>query len=1190
MPRMHDGMSDVPEAPSDAGRRRFLQLLAASGAATAMGGLGFHVLGAAPGVLNPLAQYPTRDWERVYRDHYAYDRSFTFVCAPNDTANCRLRAFVRNNVFVRAEQNYDGARIGDLYGNKASAAWNPRGCAKGYQMQRRVYGPHRLASPLIRKGWKRWADDGFPSLSDHPALRDAYKFTARGSDEFVRVTWDEALAYHAKAAAAIARTYSGEQGAARLRKDGYEPEMIEMTHGAGTRCFKLRGGMGLLGVMGKYGIYRWANMLALLDQHVRGVGEQDALGGRQWSNYTWHGDQAPGMPFVHGLQASDIDLNDLRNSGLHVSVGTNFVENKMPEAHFFIELMERGGRIVMILPEYAPGATKADYWIRVRPGCTDTALFLGITRMMIDHGWYDEAFVKGYTDLPLLVRTDTLRRVRAAEVFPGYAPALAKDGPSYTIQNLTDEQYRKIGGDFVVIDEQTGEPRAITRDQIGRRMGAAGLAPRLSWSGRVRMADGGSVECATLWDAYRVHLRDYDLESVSEMTRADPALIERLAKDIWETARSGRGVAVHLGEGINHWFHATLANRAFHLPLMLAGALGRPGSGCHTWAGNYKLALFQGAKGVGPGIAAYLAEDPFHPNLDPAAKGSEIKPRKLTKDEEPAYWNHGERPLIVETPGQGRVCLTGETHMPTPTKFLWFTNVNLFNNAKHAYDMFFNVNPKIDCIVAQDIEFNSTGEYSDILLPALSWPEFQTYEMTASCSNPFLQIWTGGIDPVHDGRDDVRILAETAEALGRETGDPRFADYWRFVLADRKNGVKVYMQRILDGCTTTKGYTVEDILAGKYGEPGVALLLFRTYPRLPLYENVNDDLPFWTDTGRLNSYCDIPEAITHGENFIVHREGPEATPYLPNVIVSTNPLIRPEDFGIPRDAMHWDERTIRNIKLPWSEVKTTANPLWAAGYRFFGLTPKGRHRVHSSWGITEWTQMWESGFADPHRKDKRKPGIGEHQLHMHPDDAKELGIANGDYVYIEANPADRPFRGWREAVNDPDPNVRERAVFLHKVSRCMLRVTINPAWPRGTVMMKHSPWIATERSVIAHETRPDGLALSPQTGYQSTLRYGGHQSLTRNWLMPMHQTDTLFHKAKGSMSFLFGGEADNHAINTVPKETLVKIIRAEAGGLNGVGTWEAGHGEFGPTAATPVNQAYLAGAFTRVGEASGSSA
>jgi nitrate reductase alpha subunit len=56
--------------------------------------------------------------------------------------------------------------------------------------------------------------------------------------------------------------------------------------------------------------------------------------------------------------------------------------------------------------------------------------------------------------------------------------------------------------------------------------------------------------------------------------------------------------------------------------------------------------------------------------------------------------------------------------------------------------------------------------------------------------------------------------------------------------------------------------------------------------------------------------------------------------------------------------------------------------------------------------------------------------------------------------------------------------------------------------------------------------------------------------------MPMHQTDTLFHKSKIGFSFMFGGEADNHAINTVPKETLVRITKAEDGGVGGSGVWE----------------------------------
>jgi nitrate reductase alpha subunit len=104
---------------------------------------------------------------------------------------------------------------------------------------------------------------------------------------------------------------------------------------------------------------------------------------------------------------------------------------------------------------------------------------------------------------------------------------------------------------------------------------------------------------------------------------------------------------------------------------------------------------------------------------------------------------------------------------------------------------------------------------------------------------------------------------------------------------------------LLDTCTTTAGYKLTDIMAGKYGPPGGCLLNFRTYPRIPFYEQVHDSEPFHTDTGRMHAYADVPEAIEYGENFIVHREGPEATPYLPNVIVSSNPLVGPEDYGIP---------------------------------------------------------------------------------------------------------------------------------------------------------------------------------------------------------------------------------------------------------------------------------------------------
>ena len=490
-------------------RRGFFKL---GGAAVAAGAAVYAetkmaFLQAAPGIDNPLAAYPNRGWESIYKDQYRYDSSFTFVCAPNCTHNCRLRAFVRNGVIMRTEQNYDGQNVGDMLGNKSTDAWNPRGCNKGATLTRRIYGPYRLKGPMIRAGWKKWADDNFPALD--AAARTKYKFDSRGTDTFAKVSWDDAFSYAARGMVAIAKRYSGDEGKKILLAEGYQPEMVDAMEGAGTRTMKFRGGMGLLGVMGKYGMYRMSNTMALLDVHVRGVKEADAHGGRNWSNYTWHGDQAPGTPFVTGLQNADCDFNDMRSAKLHIGVGKNLVENKMADAHFFIEMMERGGKIVTITPEYSPPATKADYWIPCRPGLGDLAIFLGITKILMDRNLYDAAFVKRYTDFPLLLRADNLKRLNPVDVIGGYKPGLDPNGVSYKVQGLTADQYAKLQ-DYVIYDAKSKSMKAITRDDVGKNFDAKGYDPDLEYAGNVTTLDGKQVEVLTLWQAYRRHLADYD--------------------------------------------------------------------------------------------------------------------------------------------------------------------------------------------------------------------------------------------------------------------------------------------------------------------------------------------------------------------------------------------------------------------------------------------------------------------------------------------------------------------------------------------------------------------------------------------------------------------------------------------------------------------------------------------------------
>jgi len=1126
-------------------RRGFLTLSGLALTAAATGGCGptLKNLSPIPTITNPLETYPERDWEKVYRDQYRYDSTFTFICAPNDTHNCRLRAYVRNGVIMRVEQNYDATEITDLYGNHVPATWNPRGCLKGFTITRRIYGPYRVKYPMVRRGWKEWVEAGFPAGPDGLPNRQYFR---RGEDSWVKVSWDEAATLVAKAVMHIAEKYSGPKGADLLSKQGYPPEMIEAMYGAGTRTMKFRAGMWLQGLTRIGSLYRFSNMLALLDDRIRKVGPEKAWGGRGWTNFDWHGDLPPGHPMVTGIQCFDPDLNDFRHAKLLVFIGKNMVENKMADAHWWVEAMERGAKIVNISPEYSPSSQKADYWIPIRPG-SDPALLLGVTNILIQEKKYDADFIKKFTDFPLLVRLDTLTNLRAKDVFPGYQNATLT-GYSAKVQQI-DPALREKWGDFVVWDTKTNSPKPVNRDEVGDYFAATGIDPALEGTVTVTLANGTTVEAKTVFQLYKELCAEYDLDTVADICQAPKELIRQLADDF----ATIKPAMIHTGEGVNHYFHCDITTRAVFLPLALTGNIGKPGANTGHWAGNYKTAVF-------PGVGVYIYEDPFNIQTDGAG---EVHVHAYMKPENVCYWNYGDLPLIVNTPKAGRKVFTGKTHMPTPTKVIWVANVNLLNNAKWAYNMIANVDPKVEMICYNEWEWTGSCEYADVVFPVHSWVELTQPDFTGSCSNPFLQVWKGGIKPLFDTKMDGEVMALVASKIADLTGDQRYRDYFKFHL---EQNTLVYIQRCFDASVTTKGYKAEEVLKSDRGW----LMLFRTYPRIPAWEQINESVPFYTKTGRMEFYREEPEFLEYGENLIVHREPVEATPYLPNVIVATHPAIRPADYGIPLTAMSAEERQVRNVKMPWSDVKKTVNPLWAQGYRFYCMTPKTRHRVHSSWSVADWNLIWDSNFGDPYRMDKRTPGVGEHQVHMNPDDAKALGINDGDYVYVDANPADRPYVGWK-----PDD-------YFYKVSRLMLRVKYNPAYPRGVVMIKHAPFMATHKSVQAHETRPDGRALSADTGYQANLRYGSQQSLTRGWLQPTQMTDSLVRKEIYGQKIGEGYAPDIHSPNTCPKETLVRIIKAEDGGLGGKGIWKPA-----TTGLTPGNENanmmnYLSGGFVTI--------
>ena len=561
--------------------------------------------------------------------------------------------------------------------------------------------------------------------------------------------------------------------------------MIEMMKGAGVRTFKHRAGMPVLGIIGKMMNTRFnGGVLPLLDSWIRKVDPDRAQGGKYYSNYTWHGDQDPSHPWWNGTQNCDVDLSDMRFSKLNTSWGKNFVENKMPEAHWKLESIERGARIVVITPEYNPTAYRADYWIPVRPQ-TDSALFLGACKLILDENLQDIDYIKGFTDLPILVRTDTLQYLDPRDVIADFKFPDFSKSYSGRIQSLKPEQIERLGG-MMVWDLNKKQAISLHREQVGYHFVQSGIDPALTGTYRVKLLNGREVDVSPIYQMYLVHLQDYDLDTVAQITRAPKDLIVRWGRDNGTI----KPAAMHNGEGVCHFFHMTEMGRAAALVVTLTGNIGKFGTGCHTWSGNYKAGIWNATPWSGAGLAVHTGEDPFNQTLDPNAHGKEIKTKSYYYGEEVGYWNHGDTALIVNTPKYGRKVFTGKTHMPSPSKVRWVTNVNILNNAKHHYDMVRNVDPNIEMIVTQDIEMTSDVNHADIAFACNSWMEFTYPEMTATVSNPWVQIWKGGIRPLYDTRNDADTFGAVAVKLTEMTGDVRIRQVFHFVYHEPRGRIR----------------------------------------------------------------------------------------------------------------------------------------------------------------------------------------------------------------------------------------------------------------------------------------------------------------------------------------------------------------------------------------------------------------
>jgi anaerobic selenocysteine-containing dehydrogenase len=223
----------------------------------------------------------------------------------------------------------DGKAI-ELKGDKAHPFTDGFLCQKVTRYLERVYHPDRVKYPLLRIGPK-------------------------GSGEFQRITWDEAINRIAETFAAIAKSGDGPQA---ILPYSYAGTMGKLHGSSLDRRFFHRLGA------------------SLLDRTIC------ATAG------------AAGCDITLGTRAV-LDSESVIHSRYIINWGSNTSVTNMHLWTIMHRARKLGAKIVTIDPYRCKTAQKSDWWIPIRPG-TDAALALGLMHVLFRDKWQDDQYLAKY--------------------------------------------------------------------------------------------------------------------------------------------------------------------------------------------------------------------------------------------------------------------------------------------------------------------------------------------------------------------------------------------------------------------------------------------------------------------------------------------------------------------------------------------------------------------------------------------------------------------------------------------------------------------------------------------------------------------------------------------------------------------------------------------------------------------------
>ncbi len=361
-------------------------------------------------------------------------------------------------------------------------------CAKGRAAPELVASPLRLTRPLKRT-------------------------TPRGADspEWAEIGWPEAL-----------DTIAGKLGTIR-RESGAEAVAFAVTTPSGTPMVDS---------------FEW------VERFIRCFGSPNLIYAVEICG--WHKDYAQALTYGRGIGAADYD-----NADAIVLWGHNPTRTWLAQATRIAQARKRGATVAVVDPKRGGAGEAADLWLGIRPGA-DGALAMGAIRHLLTRRSYDDAFVRQWTNAPMLVDLATGRLLRAGDL---RAEAEA-------------DAFVLLGTDGAAVPYDTRETLARPQDVV------------LDGETVLQDANGRSIACATVMRLLAREAAAFTPEHVAAITGLATDDLARFYALFEHAPR----LAYHSWTGVGQHSNATMIERAIGTLYALTGASDRVGGNIWTTA------------------------------------------------------------------------------------------------------------------------------------------------------------------------------------------------------------------------------------------------------------------------------------------------------------------------------------------------------------------------------------------------------------------------------------------------------------------------------------------------------------------------------------------------------------------------------------------------------------------------------